>query len=421
MREKSQKAARLFLTKDILEILWNISFLLLMLAVICFGHIQWGTNYYYYFTFFFFVGVTMAETLLRRNWYRQMYLPLQTVWYGLFILLAIISAFWAPSFGMLTLPMKRMIQNLVLTYCLAQHVSSKDRLEEYIRIVLAVSLFLAIYLLVRTPFDQWFSGFLGRGTGYNSNDIGQSLAVCVIFAFYEAYIRHKKFCYAIAAISMFTVFLTSSRKAISMSILGVILLVAFNFRTRKYMLRVLCILALAALLILLVFQVPQLYRVIGIRLETMVEYFMSDKDVDYSISLRHFYIGVAKSILREHPLIGIGMNNFSDYITRYGDTLAYCHNNYWEIAADLGIVGLIVYYWFYVYLFFKLVRQVFDGHKTALVFLTLLVQFLVFEYGIVNYYKTQSHLILAAAFCAVAINDDEESEPERLPAAEEKP
>ena len=64
-----------------------------------------------------------------------------------------------------------------------------------------------------------------------------------------------------------------------------------------------------------------------------------------------------------------------------------------------------MYYWFYAYLFFKLARQMLNGSKTALLFLTLLVQFIVFEYGIVNYYKIQSHLVLAAACCVVAIND----------------
>ena len=405
MRAKKRGAKRAFSAEDILGIAWNVSFFLLMLAVICFGNIQSGTNYYYYGVFFLFIGVTAAEALLDRHWYRHIFLPLQSMWYGLFLILALLSSIWASSFDTTMLPLSRMVQIFALTFCLCQHIRNEERLDEYLRLLLAASLFLAIYLLARTPISEWFSGFLGRGTGYNSNDIGLSMAISVITSFYLAYVRGNKKYFVLAALSIFVVVLTSSRKAIFMSGLGVIMLVVFNFRTRKYILRVFTILAATALVILMIFQIPQLYQVIGIRMETMVEYFMSDHDADYSISLRSFYVGIARSILREHPLLGIGINNFSYYVRAYGNTLSYCHNNYWEIAADLGIVGLFVYYWFYVYLFVKLARQALNGSKSALLFVTLMVQFFVFEYGIVNYYKAQSHLVIAAAYCAAAIND----------------
>ena len=388
----------------ILETIWNVSFFLLMLSVICFGNTKSGTNYYYYAVFFLFLGVSYLEVLLDRGWYRHLYLPMQTIWYGLFVILSIVSSIWAESFATTIVPLSKMVQILLLTNCLIQHIRDERRLEQYIRILLAASLFLIVYLLVRTPITRWFGGFLGHGTGYNTNDIGLAIAVCVQFSFYEAYVRGRKICYLLTALSVFTVILTSSRKGILMSVFGIILIVVFNYRARKYMLRVLCILALAVLVALLIYQIPPLYRAIGMRIDTMLSYFMEDQKGDYSISMRQYYIDIAKSIFHEHPVFGIGLNNFSYYVRAYGATPTYCHNNYWEIAAGLGIIGLIVYYWFYVYLFFRLARQVLDGHKSALVFMALLLQFLVFEYGIVNYYKTQSQLVFAAAFCAVMIN-----------------
>ena len=41
-------ALRLSRTGGILETIWNVSFFLLMLSVICFGNTKSGTNYYYY-------------------------------------------------------------------------------------------------------------------------------------------------------------------------------------------------------------------------------------------------------------------------------------------------------------------------------------------------------------------------------------
>ena len=397
-------ASRLSGNGGILETIWNVSFFLLMLSVICFGNTKSGTNYYYYAVFFLFIGVSYLEVLLDRGWYRHLYLPLHSIWYGLFVVLSIVSSIWAQSFATTILPLSKMIQILFLTNCLIQHVRTQERLEQYIRVMMAASLFLIVYLLVRTPFSQWFSGFLGHGTGYNTNDIGLSVAICVLLSFYEAHVRGRRICYALTALSLFAVILTSSRKGVLMSIFGVILIAVFNYRARKYMLRVLCILAGMVLLVFLIYQIPPLYRAIGMRIDAMLSYFLEDQAVDYSISLRRYFIDIAKSILREHPFFGIGLNNFSYYVRSYGTTLTYCHNNYWEIAAGLGIVGLVTYYWFYLYLFLRLSRQVLDGHKSALLFTALMLQFLVFEYGIVNYYKTQSHLVIAAAFCAVMIN-----------------
>ena len=410
MTIRQKGASRLSENGGILETIWNVSFFLLMLSVICFGNTKSGTNYYYYAVFFLFIGVSYLEVLLERGWFRHVYLPMQSIWYGLFVVLSIVSSIWAQSFATTILPLSKMIQILVLTNCLIQHVRSEKRLEQYIHVVMAASLFLIVYLLVRTPFSQWFSGFLGHGTGYNTNDIGLSIAICVLLSFYEAHVRGRAICYALTTLSLFAVILTSSRKGILMSVFGIILITVFHYRARKYMLRVLCILAGVILLALLIYQIPPLYRAIGMRIDAMLSYFLEDQDVDYSISLRRYFIDIAKSILREHPFFGIGLNNFSYYVRAYGTTLTYCHNNYWEIAAGLGIVGLITYYWFYLYLFLRLVRQVLDGHKSALLFLALLLQFLVFEYGIVNYYKTQSHLVIAAAFCAVMINARSELE-----------
>lgn len=397
-------ALRLSKRRGILETIWNVSFFLLMLSVICFGNTKSGTNYYYYTVFFLFIGVSYLEVLLERGWYRHLYLPLHSIWYGLFVILSIVSSIWAQSFATTILPLSKMLQILVLTNCLIQHVRTEERLEQYIRVVMAASLFLIVYLLVRTPFSRWFSGFLGHGSGYNTNDIGLSVAVCVLLSFFEAHVRGHRLYYLLTAASLFTVILTSSRKGVLMSVFGVVLIAVFNYRARKYMLRVLCILAGVILLVFLIYQIPPLYRAIGMRIDSMVSYFFEDQEVDYSISLRRYFIDIAKSILREHPLFGIGLNNFSYYVRAYGTTLTYCHNNYWEIAAGLGIVGLITYYWFYLYLFLRLLRQLLDGYKSALLFTALMLQFLVFEYGIVNYYKTQSHLVIAAAFCAVMIN-----------------
>ena len=400
---------RLNFTSDIPDYLWGVSFFMLMLSVICFGSTTPGANYFYYFVFFLFIGTSLALTLTQRIRTGKILFSLHTFWYGVFVLLALASSIWADSFETAFVPLSKMVQILAVTYCLILHLDSEERLEQYIRIVLAASAFMVVYIFVKTPVEQWFSGFLGVVTSYNSNDVGCALTIAVLFSFYEAYVKRRKGFYLACLPFFFVVILTSSRKALFMSVLGVLMMVTFNYRARNYILRVLCALLAGILAVVLIYRVPYLYQTVGVRLDNMIEFLFSDHtnkaNIDYSLTLRRFYIDMAKSFFAERPLFGIGLNNFSYRILEYGRSFTYAHNNYWEIAADLGIVGFITYYWFYAYLFVKLVRQMLDGHKTALLFISVLLLFIIFEYGMVNYYKMQVHLVLAAAFCAVSLND----------------
>lgn len=385
--------------------LWNVSFFLLMLSVICFGNKYEGTNYYYYFTFFLFIGYSFLLSFFRQRRHLRLAFPLHTMWYGSFILLSVASGFWAASLSSALFPISRMVQILVLTYCMIIYLENEDRLNQYLNVVMAATLFMIVYIFVRTPADQWFKGFLGSVTQYNTNDVGCALSVCVVVAFYVAYVHKKKVYYVLSVIAFFTATLTSSRKALLMCAFGVLMIVVFHYRARNYVLRVLIILAGLAVVLILVYQIPYLYETIGWRMDRMVDFVMNDDNSDQSLMLRRFCIDMAKQFFKEDPVFGIGINNFSFRIRDYGYALGYAHNNYMEIAADLGIVGLIVYYWFYLYLVLKLLKQMLNGHKNALLFLPLMLLFMVFEYGMVNYYKTQVQMGIAAAFSVVLMND----------------
>ena len=395
--------------KDIPDIVWGVCLFLLMLAVICFGGSDAGANYYYYFTFFLFFGYSLLLYFFRNREALRLYLPVHFAWYGIFILLAVASGIWADSLEYSFVPLSKMVQILATTYCLILYIDSEETMERYIRAVIAATLFMIVFIFVRTPSAEWFSGFLGIVTRYNTNDVGCALSIGVIFAFYEAYVRGRKLYYAVVAVAFFTAILTSSRKALFMCVLGILIMVVFNYRARNYMLRVLIALAGLALAVLLIYQIPYLYQTVGVRIDKMIEFVMTDRasnrNTDSSLALRSYYIDMAKSYFEESPLFGIGMNNFTYRIHDYGVRLSYAHNNYMEIAADLGIIGLIMYYWFYIYLLLKLAKHVLNGKKNALPYFAMMILLLIFEYGMVNYYKMQVHLVIAVGYAVSVMHD----------------
>lgn len=88
-------------------------------------------------------------------------------------------------------------------------------------------------------------------------------------------------------------------------------------------------------------------------------------NVDYSLSSRSYYKEIAKSLIKEHWTHGIGIGsythiynnqNVNDYLTEanYTSYFRYPHNMYYQLGAEVGFFGLIL---FFLNLIYMLVRS----------------------------------------------------------------
>jgi len=85
-----------------------------------------------------------------------------------------------------------------------------------------------------------------------------------------------------------------------------------------------------------------------------------------SADLRLFFIKEGFETWKNNPVLGIGLNNFSFY---YG---TYTHNNFIEMLANLGIIGLILYYLIYLFCFLNVIKiKDFNLKVSGLFFLIL--------------------------------------------------
>jgi len=66
-----------------------------------------------------------------------------------------------------------------------------------------------------------------------------------------------------------------------------------------------------------------------------------------SMQVRIGYWGAGLKMIADHPLLGVGLDNFGDRYAEYklptGREVQRAHNNYLQVAAELGIPGLIVF------------------------------------------------------------------------------
>ena len=150
----------------------------------------------------------------------------------------------------------------------------------------------------------------------------------------------------------------------------------------------------------IVMNVEGFYKVLGSRLEGLFALFSGDGKVDGSANIRNVFINNGKKWFMEQPILGYGVNNYKEINRVAVGRFTYAHNNFIEVAVDLGVVGLIWYYMAYVYLGWKMFNKLNDNTLNVFL-LSWLLSSLISHYGNVCYYDFSQNFMLMLCFYAV--------------------
>ncbi len=388
----------------------DISFFLLLCSLYIKDSTAKGSNYFYYLAFFLFLGVTLVKLMMRMRTEETIILPSFSIWYGSFLVLSLTSMLWAtyPANSMLVI--SRIVQSLVVTFCIAQHYATRSGLMRCIRVLACAGAFVTLYCFIKTPYSEWFSGEFGAAvTKLNANTIGMIFTVSILISFYLAFYCKSKIYWVATALQLFAIILTSSRKSALASVFGIVMLIIMRSKKRTLIWRILLAVGLAAIIYFIIMTVPELYASIGVRFDSMFDHFSNNSN-DYSISLRQSFIENAQDMFFEKPLLGYGINNFIVQMSFRNGVANYAHNNYYEILADLGIIGFVLFYSYYFYLLYKLVKICKNTNGSlAKLMLTMLVVIMICEYGLVTYYSVYIHVFICCCYlflCAYSQQND---------------
>lgn len=326
-----------------------------------------------------------------------------SAWYLMFIILAEISTVWAYSPTTSAFRYANfMMLILVIGFGMAQYVMTPGDAERLIGIYAAAAFAIALIEFAGTPFSLWFEGFFG---GYvsknNTNTFGYIVLFGSISAFYKAYVKGKRLWYLPMIIMLIGCVLSSSRKAAVMSIVGILFIVLFSFGRKHHFLHFFALVFFAALTFVIIMTNDTLYGVLGKRFSTLMEFMNDNTMVDFSLHKRDFFIEYAHTLFARHPIIGNGFANFAELLYHKTDVgRYYAHNNYWEILADLGIVGFITYYWFYAYILVKLaVDFVKKGFNNLTMFASALIFVqIILEWGVISMQYLPAQIVIALVF-----------------------
>lgn len=295
------------------------------------------------------------------------------------------------------------LSNVVWAVMSGTAVSTYISLNEYsvediVKRLLPVGLVFLVNVLLNGSFEDD-----RLSTGINANVFGRLSASMFCFLFYQCKQDRwrNRYMIVLAAIFLLLVFLSGSRTSMLIAGIYVIAFLAFEHPTKntlKLVGRIFTGVIICAVGYMLVTRVDFLYTSIGHRVEAMIGLLTGVSGGDGSAVTRLSMIESAEQIFLASPLIGIGMNNFK-YATRF-DT--YAHNNYYELAACLGIVGLVLYYSPMVSSAINAFNRWRNDEKAMIVPLVLLVAVLVGDFGSVSYFNPTTHVYIGLAIGLLA-------------------
>lgn len=157
---------------------------------------------------------------------------------------------------------------------------------------------------------------------------------------------------------LFIALLTGTRKILIL--FAYILLVEFTLvkpGVKNFKLLKILFLALVGTIIgyFTIMKIPILYEIIGYRIQNTIMYYQTGTNDDASMIVRNRMIEESYNLFQQKKLLGWGMDYYK--YSGLSDLGYYSHNNFLELLAGGGIIGFVLYYMKYLYLFLAMIKK----------------------------------------------------------------
>ena len=230
----------------------------------------------------------------------------------------------------------------------------------------------------------------------NANTVGLLGANAIVMTLYYMLYDRPRWWHVIALPTLGILAATGSRKALVFVVAGTVLLFVFkSLRSANVVNSIAKIIgSLLGLTIVgvAVLQLPMFGEVLD-RMSSMVEAFAGTGG-DSSTIIRMALVDIGWDLFYQSPITGVGVNNPSVYtFFLYGKENYYLHNNYIELLAGTGIIGLLAYYSMYLYIAYNLIRyRDFHSNEYVMVLILFLSQ-IVMDMGMVSYESKSTYFL----------------------------
>ncbi len=275
------------------------------------------------------------------------------------------------------------------------------RIERLLKIVMWSGFILAIYTIVFYGFDTLQTTLNDAARLENDfanvNSIGMGCSTSIIIAYFF-YKRDKSLLPILFSIpAILIVALTGSRKAFVMLIFGILLLLRYQRHSKKAspLKRGFNVLGSVIVFLIIIYFIGKqgIFEGSIERMDGFIASITGKGEVDHSTYLRNLYRALGFAQFIQTPILGMGMGCARTLALRYTGHDCYLHCNYAELAANGGIIGLILYYWIYVFILKKEIKA-FKYDSLAPIILIIVSMTLMMDWGAVLYYSKTTYFTL---------------------------
>lgn len=316
----------------------------------------------------------------------------------IFALYSLISSLWArePAYA---IEKGITLLELLVVFSMLYACYYRAGIERLLKIIMWSGLILGIYTVIFVGVDTLRDTLQDESRLENSfaniNVIGMACCSSTIIALYffkqEKNLINLVFCIP----ALFVVAGSGSRKALVMLILGILFIFLYQNKDKrsKFKFRKIIVSLITLVVVFYIAAESGLFAGSLNRFDGLIASFTGEGKVDSSSALRSFYRLLGFGQLLETPLLGIGMGNARLLALAYTGHDCYLHCNYAELAANGGVIALILYYWIYI----PILRNEWAASKynyLAPLILVIVVIHLVMDYGAVSYYSKTTYFLL---------------------------
>ena len=336
------------------------------------------------------------------------------LWCMSFVILCWLSLYWAydraTGMNLVTTVTFVYICNIALS---ALIINSNKPVIYWLKI------FMYFYILIRILYIFKHGITYGYDVSRSNSDInantigmvsGISCSLAIYFYKFDTKLKKKYLMLILAGLFMFVILITASKKAFLFPFAIYSIFKLISGKDKQLIFNIIVIFIVSALALWAILNIPALYEMIGYRIDSMLNGFFGDEeDMDGSTHTRMILIELGMMVFPDRPLLGHGVCNFiAIYHSYFPEKYAvYAHNNYIELMVDLGVVGLVLYYIFYLYLIIKLyILAKRDNDSMAMLLLSVVVTLVFIHYGFVAFYSPFNNIVLTIATCYALVKSN---------------
>lgn len=241
----------------------------------------------------------------------------------------------------------------------------------------------------------------------NANTIGLAIAYGCLFELLEI-ANNKKLTWTCPMLvpGILVVAATQSRKSMLIVIIGGLLVFCFYYIKPEEQLKTLLnIVVFLAVLVMVwkAFRTNHIFAGINNRMESLVNLFIGEGEVDGSAEARYEMIQIGWQQFKKTPILGIGMENgrVAARVYTQGRLDCYLHNNYIEVLCGGGITGFLIYYSRFLFILYELLKNINHKNKDYYPCLIITIILLIMDYGHITYYVPRNQAYIALLFLQI--------------------